>query len=143
MNNNLLLEKQLCFRIYTLNKLMGRLYAPVLKELALTYPQYLAMLVLWQHPEGISVKSLGQKLDLDSGTLSPLLKRMEKEQLLSRQRIEKDERVVIIKLSTIGKELQAAAKDIPESMFSLTGFTPEKLVQLTTSLDELIDNLND
>jgi DNA-binding MarR family transcriptional regulator len=143
MNNNLLLEKQLCFRIYTLNKLMGRLYAPVLKELSLTYPQYLAMLVLWQHPDGISVKSLGQQLDLDSGTLSPLLKRMEKEQLLSRQRTEKDERVVIIKLSTKGKELQAAAKDIPESMFSLTGFTPEKLVQLTTSLDELIDNLND
>jgi DNA-binding MarR family transcriptional regulator len=143
MNNNLLLEKQLCFRIYTLNKLMGRLYAPVLKELSLTYSQYLAMLVLWQHPDGISVKSLGQQLDLDSGTLSPLLKRMEKEQLLSRQRTEKDERVVIIKLSTKGKELQAAAKDIPESMFSLTGFTPEKLVQLTTSLDELIDNLND
>ncbi len=142
MSNHLLLEKQLCFRIYTLNKLMGRLYAPVLKELALTYPQYLVMLVLWQHPEGISVKSLGQQLDLDSGTLSPLLKRMEKEQLLSRERLVTDERVVMIKLATKGKQLQTAAKDIPENMFSLTGFTPDKLVQLTTSLDELIDNLN-
>ncbi|MEW6992727.1 MarR family winged helix-turn-helix transcriptional regulator [Colwelliaceae bacterium MEBiC 14330] len=142
MSNHLLLEKQLCFRIYTLNKLMGRLYAPALKELALTYPQYLAMLVLWQHPEGISVKSLGQQLDLDSGTLSPLLKRMEKEQLLSRERLVTDERVVMIKLAPKGKQLQTVAKDIPENMFSLTGFTPDKLVQLTTSLDELIDNLN-
>ena len=77
MSDNLRLEKQLCFRIYSLNKLMCRLYAPILKELALTYPQYLAMLVLWQHKEGISVKALGSQLDLDSGTLSPLLKRME------------------------------------------------------------------
>jgi DNA-binding MarR family transcriptional regulator len=143
VNNDLLLEKQLCFRVYTLNKLMGRLYTPVLKALALTYPQYLAMLVLWQHPKGISVKTLGQQLDLDSGTLSPLLKRMEKEALLSRVRQKEDERVVVIKLTTKGIELADKAKDIPRQMFAVTGLTPEKLQNLTDELDLLINNISD
>ena len=122
---------------------MCRLYAPILKELALTYPQYLAMLVLWQHKEGISVKALGSQLDLDSGTLSPLLKRMETQGLLSRVRQTKDERVVIIKLTQQGISLQQDAEHIPEKMFGVTGLTPEELQSLTLELDQLIANISD
>ena len=143
MSDNLLLEKQLCFRIYSLNKLMCRLYAPILKEIALTYPQYLAMLVLWQHKKGISVKELGHQLDLDSGTLSPLLKRMETQGLLIRARQSQDERVVIIKLTQKGVSLQQDAEHIPEKMFSVTGLTPEKLQSLTQELDQLIAHISD
>jgi len=143
MSDNLLLEKQLCFRIYSLNKLMCRLYAPILKELALTYPQYLAMLVLWQHKNGVSVKELGHQLDLDSGTLSPLLKRMETQGLLVKARQSQDERVVIIKLTPKGINLQQDAEHIPEKMFSVTRLTPEKLKGLTQQLDQLIANISD
>lgn len=143
MNDNLLLEKQLCFRIYSLNKLMCRLYAPILKELALTYPQYLAMLVLWQHKKGISVKELGHQLDLDSGTLSPLLKRIETQGLVIRARQSQDERVVMIKLTQKGVSLQQDAEHIPEKMFTVSGLTPEKLQSLTQELDQLIAHISD
>ena len=96
-NDNLKLENQLCFRLYSLTKLMNRHYSPVLKQLGLTYSQYLVMLVLWEHNNTrsvVSVKRLGDKLDLDSGTLSPLLKRLEKQGLLSRVRNSNDERSV-------------------------------------------------
>jgi len=142
MNDNLLLEKQLCFRLYTLNKLMCRLYAPVLKMLGLTYPQYLVMLVLWKHSAGISVKDLGNKLDLDSGTLSPLLKRMESQKLLTRVRQTKDERVVIIRLTDTGSTLKKSAEHIPEKMFAVTGLTANKLQSLTAELDLLIENIS-
>lgn len=142
MSNNLLLEKQLCFRLYTLNKLMCRLYAPVLKSLGLTYPQYLVMLVLWQNRSGIAVKDLGGKLDLDSGTLSPLLKRIESQELITRIRQTTDERVVIIKLTEKGRELQQSAEHIPAQMFAVTGLSPEKLQSLTGELDQLIENLS-
>ena len=141
MKNNLLLEHQLCFRLYSLNKLMGRLYTPVLKELSLTYPQYLVMLVLWQNQSGISVKDLGTQLDLDSGTLSPLLKRLEAQALLTRSRQAKDERVVIIKLTNKGSDLRAAAEKIPEKMFAKTGLTPDKLQNLNLTLDQLIEKI--
>jgi len=143
MSDNLLLEKQLCFRIYTLNKLMCRLYAPILKELALTYPQYLAMLVLWQHKKGISVKALGHQLDLGSGTLSPLLKRLETQGLVIRARQSLDERVVMIILTQKGISLQQDAEHIPEKIFSESGLTPEKLKGLTLQLDQLIANISD
>lgn len=143
MKDNLLLEKQLCFRLYSLNKLMCRIYAPILKALALTYPQYLAMLVLWQNKVGISVKDLGRQLDLDSGTLSPLLKRMETQGLLNRVRQPKDERVVVIKLTQKGIALQQSAEHIPAEMFAVTGLTVEKLQSLTGELDQLIENISD
>ena len=122
---------------------MCRLYAPVLKELALTYPQYLVMLVLWQNNAGISVKSLGKQLDLDSGTLSPLLKRLEKQELLKRERHIEDERMVIIKLTQQGTDLQQSAEHIPAKMFAVTGLTPDKLRILNQELDQLIENMSD
>ncbi|ALO35156.1 MarR family transcriptional regulator [Colwellia sp. MT41] len=141
MSNNLQLEKQLCFRLYSLNKLMCRLYAPLLKELALTYPQYLVMMVLWQYRQGISVKDLGGQLDLDSGTLSPLLKRMEKQALIKRERQTKDERIVLIKLTQAGIDLQQSAEHIPAKMFAVTGLSAEKLQALNLTLDQLIENI--
>ena len=86
MSEHLTLEKQLCFRLYSLNKNLTKLYSPLLKKLGLTYPQYLVMLALWQAEKTVPIKQLCQQLDLDTGTLSPLLKRMEQSQLLTRAR---------------------------------------------------------
>jgi len=99
------------------------------------------MLVLWQNQSGISVKDLGTQLDLDSGTLSPLLKRLEAQALLTRSRQAKDERVVIIKLTNKGSDLRAAAEKIPEKMFAKTGLTPDKLQDLNLTLDQLIEKI--
>jgi DNA-binding MarR family transcriptional regulator len=150
-DDNLKLEKQLCFRLYSLSKLMNRLYIPVLKTLGLTYPQYLVMLVLWesdsdsntQFSQLISVKQLGEKLDLDSGTLSPLLKRMEKQSLISRLRSSQDERSVEVKLTTKGSQLKQQATEIPEKMFSVTGMKINELQQLNSQLDNLLLNLDE
>ncbi|MDP7591957.1 MAG: MarR family transcriptional regulator [Litorilituus sp.] len=144
-NEGLQLENQLCFRLYSLTKLMGRHYAPVLKKLGLTYPQYLVMLVLWENnniTSAISVKQLGDKLDLDSGTLSPLLKRLEKQQLLRRHRNPKDERSVEIKLTNAGCQLKVEAQGIPAQMFSVTGMSIDELHKLNSQLDNLLANMS-
>ncbi|MBL4942117.1 MAG: MarR family transcriptional regulator [Colwellia sp.] len=144
-NDNLKLENQLCFRLYSLTKLMNRHYSPVLKKLGLTYSQYLVMLVLWENnttTAAISVKALGEKLDLDSGTLSPLLKRLEKQALLSRLRNSKDERSVEIKLTTAGCQLKALASGIPAQMFSVTGMSLVELHTLNAQLDNLLASMN-
>ncbi len=142
MSEQLQLEKQLCFRLYRLNKAMNRLYAPILKPLQLTYPQYLVMLVLWQTNKSIAVKTLGEKLDLDSGTLSPLLKRLEKIGYIARQRSLDDERQVNIELTIQGKQLKQSAEKIPALMFAQTGLSIEGLQQLSQQLDTLFDNIN-
>lgn len=168
VNDSLKLEKQLCFRLYSLSKLMNRLYSPILKELQLTYPQYLVMLVLWNHTNDIiidndtesetvdnfshdsdvtsarlvSIKQLGAKLDLDSGTLSPLLKRMEKLGFISRHRSNLDERSVEIKLTLNGRQLKEQAAHIPEQMFSITGMTIDELQGLNTQLDKLLNHMS-
>jgi MarR family transcriptional regulator, organic hydroperoxide resistance regulator len=142
MSTPLLLENQLCFRIYSLNKAMVKLYAPLLQELNLTYPQYLVMLVLWQQHEAISVNALGERLVLESGTLSPLLKRMEKLSLLTRTRCADDERKVLVELSAHGKNLKQKAKLIPAKMLSKTGLALEQLQNLTVSLDQLLINIS-
>jgi len=143
MNNdeNLKLENQLCFRFYSLTKLMNRYYSPVLKKLGLTYSQYLVMLALWENNNtqaAISVKQLGEKLDLDSGTLSPLLKRLEKQSLVNRVRNSEDERSVEIRLTDEGCLLKAQAQDIPAQMFSVTGMSVSELQSLNAQLDKLL-----
>ncbi|NQY36756.1 MAG: MarR family transcriptional regulator [Alteromonadaceae bacterium] len=135
------LENQLCFRLYNLSKSMNRLYAPVLKQLELTYPQYLVMLVLWDATEPLKVKSLGEKLDLDTGTLSPLLKRMEKLNLISRNRNKKDERSVEIKLTPHGQSLKLKAEHIPTQMFKVTKLSINELQNLNKMLDKLSENI--
>ncbi len=144
-DENLKLENQLCFRLYSLTKLMNRHYSPVLKSLGLTYPQYLVMLVLWENNNTtatISVKQLGEKLDLDSGTLSPLLKRLEKQALLNRFRNSVDERSVEIKLTESGCQLKSQAQDIPAKMFAITGMSIDDLQGLNSQLDSLLTTMN-
>lgn len=144
-DENLKLENQLCFRLYSLSKLMNRHYSPVLKKLGLTYSQYLVMLVLWENNSisaAISVKQLGEKLDLDSGTLSPLLKRLESQALLSRVRNSVDERSVEIKLTNKGCQLKQQAQDIPAQMFSVTGMSIDELHTLNSQLDNLLATMS-
>jgi len=124
---------------------MNRHYSPVLKKLGLTYSQYLVMLVLWENnntTSAISVKQLGEKLDLDSGTLSPLLKRLEKQAFLSRIRNSVDERSVEIKLTNSGCQLKTQAQDIPAQMFSATGMSIDELHKLNSQLDGLLTTMN-
>jgi DNA-binding MarR family transcriptional regulator len=109
------LDRQVCFPLYAASNLLGRLYRPILSELGLTYPQYLVMLVLWKETPQ-TVGSLGHKLYLDSGTLTPLLKRMEQAGLISRVRDTGDERRVLIELTTAGRELREAAEKVPETL---------------------------
>ncbi len=146
MNNDesLQLESQLCFRLYSLTKLMNRHYSPVLKKLGLTYSQYIVMLVLWENnntSSAISVKHLGEKLDLDSGTLSPLLKRLEKQALITRLRSNEDERSVEVKLTSSGCQLKTQAQDIPAKMFSVTGMSMDDLQNLNSQLDNLLETM--
>ncbi len=138
-DNLLALDKQLCFRIYSLNKTMTKLYAPLLKSIGLTYPQYLVMLVLWEaNNSGVPVKHLTERLDLDTGTLSPLLKRMEQAELVSRVRNQSDERSVTIALTQKGKALREEAACIPEKLFHQTGMSVEELSDIQSKLDMLL-----
>jgi len=138
MNDLLALDNQLCFRFYRINKLMNRMYAPLLKELGLTYPQYLVMMVLWGSDKPVSVSDIGEALDLDSGTLSPLLKRMESNEIISRVRSVEDERTVMILLTEHGKSMKQQAACIPEAMLAKTGLGAEEFIQLKATLDTLI-----
>lgn len=139
--NMLALENQFCFALYSSSLALTKTYKPLLDELGLTYPQYLVMLVLWEH-DGILVKDIGKALFLDSGTLTPLLKRLEANGLLQRQRDEDDERQVRIKLTDTGKNLRNAALGIPEKILCASGQNKETLVQLREQLNSLREELH-
>ncbi|WP_411880477.1 MarR family winged helix-turn-helix transcriptional regulator [Polaromonas sp. YR568] len=124
------LDNQLCFALYSTSLAMTKLYKPMLEELGLTYPQYLAMLVLWEQ-DGLTVSELGERLYLDSGTLTPLLKRMETAGLVSRLRAVQDERRVHITLTAAGRKLKAKAAKIPGCILSATQCSIPELVSLT------------
>ena len=124
------LDNQLCFALYSTSLAMTKLYKPLLEELGLTYPQYLAMLVLWEQ-DGLTVSELGERLYLDSGTLTPLLKRMETAGLVSRIRAVQDERRVHITLTAEGRKLKAKAAKIPGCILSATQCSIPELVSLT------------
>lgn len=131
------LDAQLCFRLYAASRAVTRCYQPLLAELGLTYPQYLAMLVLWE-TDGLTVKALGQRLKLDSGTLTPLLKRLEQAGLVQRQRRRSDEREVSICLTESGQTLRARAESVPPALLSAIGLGLDDLVQLSAQLDKLL-----
>ncbi|WP_298772644.1 MarR family winged helix-turn-helix transcriptional regulator [uncultured Shewanella sp.] len=114
-NEQLSLNNQICFSLYSASNAMIRAYRPLLDKLDLTYSQYLVMLVLWEH-DGISVKTLGEKLHLDSGTLTPLLKRLEGKGLVSRGRSIEDERMRVLNLTEQGCLLKVQAQSVPEMM---------------------------
>ena len=136
------LENQLCFPLYAAAKEVVRVYRPYLDNLNLTYTQYITMMVLWQEKE-ISVKALGEKLFLDSGTLTPLLKSMEQKGYLRRHRSEKDERVLLVSLTKEGEELKKNAVSVPQSVGSCIKLKPEEAIQLYRLLYKLLGNIEE
>ena len=133
------LANQLCFPLYAAARHVTGLYTPVLRPLGLTYTQYIVFLVLWER-DGISVTEIGEKLMLDNGTLSPLLKKMEQAGYVERRRCREDDRVVEITLTEKGRALQEQAKDIPLKAAGCIDLPPEKAQQLYALLYELLDN---
>ncbi|XDD54940.1 MarR family winged helix-turn-helix transcriptional regulator [Leptospira sp. WS4.C2] len=130
----LLLKNQVCFSLYSSMHRLMKIYRPLLAAVGLTYPQYLVMLVLWEEEES-TVSGLGERLQLDSGTLTPLLKRLEQGGLIQRKRNSDDERVVILSLTKNGKQLREKAKSIPEQIFCLSGIEEKQAIQLKEILD--------
>ncbi|WLS79059.1 MarR family transcriptional regulator [Erwinia pyri] len=137
----LLLDQQLCFALYSANLALHKLYRQLLTQLEITYPQYLVMLVLWERDD-VTVSDIGERLFLDSATLTPLLKRLESAGLLHRQRSRKDERQVMVTLTEQGRELRSKAVNIPDTVFCATSCDDETLSSLKTNLEKLRDNLN-
>ena len=135
-NPALLLDNQLCFALYSTSLAMTKIYKPLLAPLGLTYPQYLAMLVLWEQ-DGVMVSELGERLYLDSGTLTPLLKRLEATGLIARLRDVADERRVRVTLTSAGRKLKARAAAIPACVVSAAGSSLSDLASLTRQVQAL------
>jgi DNA-binding MarR family transcriptional regulator len=141
------LDDQLCFALYAASRAMTRAYQPLLEPLGLTYSQYITMLALWEE-DGIPVKQVGERLGLDSATLTPLLKRLEQQGLVRRARDREDERVVRIHLTDDGRALRARARKVPTQLACLAGYdlddgkSVDKLVRLREDLKALTDRLD-
>src|SRR5476649_1087507 len=129
----LALDKQLCFALYSASLAMTKMYKPLLAPLGLTYPQYLVMLSLWEE-DGLTVSALGDKLALDSGTLTPLLKRLQAQGALTRERDTVDERRVIVRLTDTGRRLKIQARKVPPQVARSTGCELAEIAQLTRQL---------
>ncbi|CAH6816866.1 Organic hydroperoxide resistance transcriptional regulator [Vibrio chagasii] len=134
------LDNQVCFALYSASNAMSRAYQPLLKALDLTYLQYIVMMVLWEQQE-INVKALGAKTHLDSGTLTPLLKRLEAKGYVLRKRSAEDERVRVITLTPVGTELKERAQTVPEEIFCLSKMNENELTSLKAQCEQLLDNL--
>lgn len=139
---SLKLDNQLCFALYACAKEVTRIYKPLLDKFGITYTQYITLLVLWEH-DNITVKELGKKLHLDSGTLTPLLKKLENMKLLKRIRDTHDERNVYIKLTDKGVNMRDEALEIPKKMFCSTGISMEEASNLKDKLKNLLNNLDE
>jgi DNA-binding MarR family transcriptional regulator len=135
------LERQLCFAVYSTAHAFTRAYKPILDKVGLTYPQYLAMLVLWEKSE-LPVKTIGEKLDLDSGTLSPLLKRLEQNGLIKRTRDSRDERQVLVSLTPKGDAMRGEVDTIMGSIGDAIGCTLDEMTEIRKLLEGLRSNLN-
>lgn len=140
-SNHLLLENQLCFSTYALSRAIIKRYRPFLDEIDLTYPQYLVMLVMWEK-ESITMKELCDRVLLDTGTLTPLVKKLEKMSLITRCRSTLDERVLLLALTTEGKLLKEKAKDIPFKVFKSIGAPVDELLTLKEQSDILLHHLS-
>ncbi|WP_078773296.1 MarR family winged helix-turn-helix transcriptional regulator [Elizabethkingia occulta] len=135
------LDNQLCFPVYALSKEIINWYRPLLDKLDVTYPQYLVLMVLWEHQEQ-SVSQLGEKLYLDSGTLTPLLKRLELKKIVIRERSKEDERIVKIRLTSEGEKLQKKAASIPKQFLKNMKIPREELIQLKKITEKILTTLN-
>ena len=138
--NPLALENQLCFPLYAASKEITRRYKPFLDPLGLTYTQYVAMMVLWEH-DGITVGELGSKLYLDSATLTPLLKRLEAHGFVRRERSHEDERAVIVTLTDEGHALRERALEVPYCMAGCLEISPEDATELKMLLEKLLRSI--
>ena len=136
----LALDNQLCFSLYAASRGLTRCYRDYLDPLGLTYPQYAAMMALWER-DGVKVGELGARLRLDSATLTPLLKRLEARGYVVRRRSEADERAVIVSLTDEGRALRERAVGVPGCMFARLGLAPEEALQLKALLDRLLATL--
>lgn len=135
-SDELLLDNQVCFALHSTSLLMTKVYKPLLQALGLTYPQYLAMLVLWEQ-DGLTVGEISHRLLTDPGSLTPLLKRLEAEGLLNRTRSREDERVVLVELTEQGRALQQEARQVPPCIQAASGRSVERLQELQAELLEL------
>ena len=145
MDGRFKLENQLCFRLYTASRLITQAYHPLLSEHGLTYPQYLVLLVLWEK-DAQPVNDIAKRLLLETNTVTPLLKRMEAEGVVTRTRGEQDARQTIVKLTAKGRGLKEKLTDVPEAVGSATlceSVTPETIPALFGMLDDIIRQLND
>lgn len=138
-NNPLSIDNQLCFPLYAAAKEVVKKYTPYLKPLGLTYTQYIAMMILWEEKE-VTAAHLGERLHLDSGTLTPMLKKMEQGGLVSRQRSSVDERNLIVSITQQGEELRRKALKVPAQMAQCVGLSAEEAATLYNLLYKLIDN---
>ncbi|GGD14485.1 MarR family winged helix-turn-helix transcriptional regulator [Pontibacillus salipaludis] len=139
--DHLKLENQICFSIYATAREVTKLYKPLLEELNVTYPQYLALLVLWEE-DCITVKEMGHRLYLDSGTLTPMLKRMETAGLLFRERSKHDERSVVVCLTEQGKEAEQTADSIPYQLLDQLNMDAEELKQFKASMMKVLNSVH-
>jgi DNA-binding MarR family transcriptional regulator len=137
---SLLLNKQLCFALYSTQHAMNKIYRPLLARLGLTYPQYLVMLILWER-DALTVSEIGERLFLDSATLTPLLKRLEAQRLIVRERSTEDERQVIVSVTKAGQALKSLAAEVPEAVLCASQCSPEELMAIKGSLEMLRGNL--
>jgi DNA-binding MarR family transcriptional regulator len=135
------LDNQICFAVYSAAHAFNRVYKPLLERLGLTYPQYLVMLVLWER-DGVPLKDVGERLFLDSGTLTPLLKRLEAVQFVKRTRSTADERQVLIALTPQGLALKEKARAVPQSILAATACSAGELLSLKNEIVALRDRLN-
>ncbi|ELA7357212.1 MarR family transcriptional regulator [Vibrio alginolyticus] len=140
-DDKLLLENQVCFPLYSAANAVIRAYRPLLDKLDLTYSQYLVMMVLWEK-DGASVKELGSQLHLDSGTLTPLLKRLEAKGYVERGRSETDERVRVLNLTEQGRDLKEQAKSVPNAMMCKITLELDEMIMLKKLCGKVLDNLS-
>ena len=143
-DKQLLLSSQICYPLYSASRLITKAYKPYLDKMGLTYPQYLVLMVLWEN-DGLSVNQISKRLLLNTNTLSPLLKRMEKMEILQRNRSSEDERSVIVQLTESGKKLKAKALPIPEKLFVEVisdKINIDDILKLKDTLSELVEVLS-
>lgn len=144
--DELKLDQQLCFKLYAASRMVVRAYKPMLDRLQLTYPQYLAMLVLWEWdempPAQPTVKALGERLLLDSGTLTPLLKRLQQANLVERQRCAEDEREVHLGVTVAGRQLRAQVPALKRELLCEHGVDSRELEPLRAQLDQLLQRIH-
>lgn len=134
--NPLHLSNQLCFPFYAISKEISKRYRPILEPLSLTYPQYLVMLVLWEQ-DHVTLKAIGQRLQLDSGTLTPVANKLIATGYIEKTRNPEDERQLVIRLTERGQRLQEDARDIPVKIHEVLGLTEDEYVQYKAMLDTL------